>query len=293
MSPSGPPPAAVGRLPVLATVRQAYAIVLGNPGLLARAAAAPFLLSVLIATVTLATPSQPLVSFLLAIAGLAPFAIFGTAWCRLTLLGPAAGRPPLGLTWSARHWRFFGYIAAQAFIVFGLLLPPIMAGLFLATLNAGGEGGRSGSILFVLAELAVVFGAVYLAARLSFVFPAAAAGEIYKWRHAWAHTRGQGLRLLGAIALSIVPIMAVFWAAIRVTGLFALPEIEAATVQEGADPQEVIRQYMADNAGAIAAAQFAMTAMSYLVMAMAMSVISIAFRVSTGWIPAPAPPARE
>jgi hypothetical protein len=278
---------------VLSTVRQAYGIVLGNLGLLARAIAAPFLLSILIAVLTLAMPALPFVSFLLAIAGLVPFAIFGVAWCRLTLLGPEAGRPALLPSWTARHWRFFGYIVAQAIIVSGLLLPPIMAGLFMAAMATGSENSESVSVMFLLAELAIMLGAVYLAARLSFVFPAVAAGETYRWRHAWAHTRGQGLRLLGTITLSIVPAVAVLWAIAQALGIFALPEIDTATVRDGANPEEIIRQYLADNAGLIAMAQIAMTGMSYLVMAVAMSAISIAFRISTGWVPALAPPPVE
>jgi len=290
MNQSSPPPAAVSRLPVLATVREAYGIVLGEPGLLLRAVAAPFLLSILIAGLTLAMPAYPLISFMLAIASLIPYAIFGVAWCRLTLLGPEAGRPALAPSWAPRHWRFFGYQVALSIIAFGLIVPPLLIGTFQAAMVAGAENSGAAVAAFLLGEIAVVVGTVYLAARLSFVFPAAAADEIYTWRHAWAHTRGQGMRLLGTIALSIVPAVTVLWVIAQALGVFVLPEIDSSTVRDGANPEEIIQQYLADNAGLIVAAQIVMTGMSYLVMAVTMSAISIAFRISTGWVPAVAPP---
>ncbi len=292
MSQSSPPPAAVSRLPVLRTVRQAYGIVLGQPGLLARAIAAPFLLSILIAGLTIAMPAYPLVSFILAIAGLVPYAIFGVAWCRLTLLGPDAGRPALIPSWAPRHWRYFGYLVALAIIAFGLVVPPLLIGTFQALMAAGAADSNAAMAAFLLGEIAVIIAVVYLTARLSFVFPAAAAGEIYTWRHAWTHTRGQGLRLLGTIVLSMVPAVTVLWVIAQALGIFALPEIDPTAVPDGADPEQVIKQYLADNAGRLVTAQIAMTAMSYLVMAVAMSAISIAFRVSTGWIPATAMPTK-
>ncbi len=98
------------------------------------------------------------------------------------------------------------------------------------------------------------------------------------------------MRLLGTIALSIVPAVTVLWAIVQALGIFALPEIDSASVRTGANPEEVMRQYMADNAGVIAGARIAMTGMSYLVLGVTMSAISIAFRVITGWVPATALP---
>lgn len=293
MTQTSPPAAAVSRLPVLQTVRQAYAIVLGEPVPLARAIALPFVLSILLAGLTIAMPASPLVSFILALGGLVPYTLFGVAWCRLTLLGPVVGRPALFPAWAPRHWRFFGYQVAIAIIAFGLLVPPIIMGTFQVAMAASTANSEPMLLVLVLGELAVVFGVTYLAARLSFVFPAAAADEIYGWRHAWAHTRRQGLRLLGVIALSIVPAIAVLWVIAQVLGVFALPEIDPRVVQDGADPNRIIEQYLSDNAGRLVAAQIAMTAMSYLVMGVAMSAISIAFRISTGWVPAPPPPPAE
>jgi len=288
-SPSSPPTAAVARLPVLVTVRQAYAVILGEPGLLLRAIAAPFLLSILIAGLTITMPTFPVVSFILAIAGLVPYTIFGVSWCRLTLLGPEAGRPQLFPSWTSRHWRYFGYQVAVAIIAFSLLVPPIIMGALQVTLVASASNVGA-AMAFLLAEISVIIGMVYLAARVSFVFPAAAVGEIYGWRHAWAHTRGQGMRLLGVIALSMVPAITVLWVIAQMLGIFILPEIDPAVVQNGASPEQVIEQYLADNAGLLATAQIVMTGMSYLVLGVTMSAISIAFRVSTGWVPAAAPP---
>jgi len=98
------------------------------------------------------------------------------------------------------------------------------------------------------------------------------------------------MRLLGVIALSMVPAITVLWVIAQLLGIFILPEIDPAVVQNGASPEQVIEQYLADNAGLLATAQIVMTGMSYLVLGVTMSAISIAFRVSTGWVPAAAPP---
>ncbi|MHA1601298.1 MAG: hypothetical protein ACTSW2_10765 [Alphaproteobacteria bacterium] len=293
MNQSKPPALAVNRLPVLSSVREAYGIVLGEPGLLLRAIAAPYLLSILIAGLTLVLPASPFVSFLLAIAGLAPYAIFGVAWCRLTLLGPEVGRPSLIPSWTSCHWRYFGYLAALAISMVGLVVPPLLFGMSQAIVAAGSTNAGGSMAAFLLLEFAVILGTVYLAARLSFVFPAAAVDEIYRWRHAWAHTRGQGMRLLGVIVFSMIPAITVLWVVAQMLGIFVLPEIDVTVVQDGASPEAVIEQYLTDNAGLIATAQIAMTGMSYLVMAVVMSAFSVAFRISTGWVPAAAPPLAE
>ncbi len=284
MSQSSPPTDAVARLPVLATVRQAYGIVLGEPGLLLRALAMPFLLSILIAGLAVSMPSHRLVSFTLAIANVVPYTIFGVAWCRLTLLGTGAGQPQLFPSWGARHWRYFGYHFAMVIIALALLMPPIIMGtLVVSAMTGGSNAGLVGA--FLLVGIPAIIGTAYALARLCFVFPAAAADEIYGWRHSWVHTRGQGMRLLVVIALSMVPAIAV-----QMLGASILPEIDTALVRDGVSPEEVIKQYLADNAGLIAGVQVTMIAMSYLVLAVTISAVSVAFRVITGWVPASAPP---
>lgn len=290
MSQITPPAAAVSRLPVLTIVRHANAIALGQPGVLARAATLPFLMSMVIAGLTVTTPAFPLISLFLAVAGLAPYAIFGVAWCRFVLFGPAAGRPPLFPFWARAHWRYFGYLAALALIAFGLVIPPLLAVTFQAVVAASATDAASVLVVFVAGELAVILGVAYLTVRLSFVFPAAAANETYTWRHSWAHTRGQGLRLLAAVVLSVAPAITVLWILSAMFGLFSFPEIDPAVLREATGPDQVIGDYLAANAGRLAVAQVAMTAMSYLVMGVAMAAIALAFRIGTGWVPAAAPP---
>jgi len=290
MSQTTPPAAAVSRLPVLAIARHANAMALGQPGVWARAATVPFLLSMTIAGLTVATPAFPLFSLALAVAGLAPYAIFGVAWCRFVLLGPEAGRPPLFPYWSRAHWRYFGYLAALACIAFGLVIPPLLVVRFQAVIAAGDADSATTMLTFVLGELAAILGVAYLAVRLSFVFPAAAANETYTWRHSWAHTRGQGFRLLAAVVLSMAPVIAVLWGVSSVFGIFSFPEIDPAMVREGTSSEQVISDYLAANAGRLAVAQVAMTAMSYLVLGVAMSAIALAFRICTGWVPPATPP---
>jgi hypothetical protein len=289
MSQTTPPAAAVSRLPVLTIVRHANTIALGQPGVLARAATLPFLLSMAIAALTVTTPAFPLISVFLAVAGLAPYAIFGVAWCRFVLYGPDAGRPPLFPFWARAHWRYFGYLAALAFIAFGLVVPPLLLVTFQAVVAADAADSASALLIFTLGELAVILAVAVLMVRLSFVFPAAAADEIYTWRHSWAHTRGQGLRLLAAIALSVAPAIAVLWVVSSIFGIFSFPEIDPAVVREATSPDQVIGDYLAANAGRLAVAQVAMTAMSYLVLGVALAAIALAFRIGTGWVPPAAP----
>jgi hypothetical protein len=289
MSQTTPPASAVSRLPVLTIVRHANAMALSQPGVLARAAALPFLLSMAIAALTITTPAFPLFSLFLAVAGLAPYALFGVSWCRFVLFGAEAGYPPLFPFWSRAHWRYFGYLVAFAMIAFGLIIPPLLMVTFQAVVATGTADSASALLVLVFGELAMVIGAAYLMVRLSFVFPAAAADEIYTWRHSWAHTRGQGLRLLAAVVLSVAPVIAVLWVVSSIFGIFSFPEIDPAVVREATSPDQVIGDYLAANAGRLAVAQVAMTAMSYLVLGVALAAIALAFRIGTGWVPPAAP----
>jgi MFS family permease len=268
-------------------------LVLGHPGLLLRAAAAPFLLSVLLAAVTLVAPAHPLLSVVFAVAGLVPYAIFGVAWSRVTLLGMAAARPPLAPAWAPRHWRFFGYLAAVGAVAFGLVVPPLIFGAIQAYMAATQTPSDAVMVALLIAEIVVVVGILYFLARLSFVFPAAAVDEAYGLRHAWAHTRDQGLRLLATLAFSVVPMLALLWAVAVAFGVFSLPEFDPSRVHDAPSAEQAIAQYLADNAGHLIFAQVVMTVMSYLLMGLALSAMALAFRACTGWVPAVAPPPAE
>jgi hypothetical protein len=60
-----------------------------------------------------------------------------------------------------------------------------------------------------------------------------------------------------------------------------------ATVTEGVPPEAVMQDFMVENAAPLIVFQLFMAAVGYLLTALIVSAISIAFRSCTGWVPAP------
>ena len=124
----------------------------------------------------------------------------------------------------------------------------------------------------------------YVMIRLSFVFPAVSVDEKYRLRHAWTHTKGQGLRLLGATVIAAAPLVALVWGVSEILGavLFA----ETAPGQDGLPAVAQMEAFVEANWGALLLIQTVTAAINYVLMALMASVISIAFRTCTGWVPA-------
>jgi hypothetical protein len=283
MSQTTPPPAALRKLPVMATVSEAYGRVLGNLRLLVRAASLPFLMTLVLVVVSFPAAASPLLTGLMFIVGFLPYTIFGVAWHRLTLLGPVAGAPPLVPAWAQRHWRFLGYLAAVTLIGYGVAVMVLSIALTVV---------RPGAEVMPLAWSVVLFvGALILAyvmMRLSFVFPAVAVDEAYRLRHAWTHTKGQGLRLLAAVLVTAVPMLALMWALSELFGGFLVePEIAG---QEGMSREAKVEAFIEENFVTLFVSQLVIAALNYVLMALLVSVVSIAFRTCTGWVPAAAGP---
>jgi hypothetical protein len=131
MSQATPPLAAIRLLPIGETIVKAYQTVFDQRGLLARAIAFPYLLSIVISLIFYVIP--PLIGWLPSILAtwvfLFPYTFFGVTWHRLTLLGPAMARPPLVPACKRRHLFFFVY----AVLVFSIYSVPITA--FLSTIG--------------------------------------------------------------------------------------------------------------------------------------------------------------
>ena len=277
MSQTTPPPAALRKLAVLQTLSEAYGRVLTNLPLLARAALVPFLLSLsLVAASFAAAQSLPLTT-LIVVLGFVPYTIFGIAWHRVTLLGPAAGAPPLVPAWGQRHWRFLGYLAAVTLIGYGVTV--MVFSIAFTVVQPGAEiMPRAWSVVLVTGALILA----YVMMRLSFVFPAVAVDEAYRLKHSWTHTKGQGLRLLGALLLTAIPMLALVWVVGALFGAFLFAEPTAPAGQTEA--------VIAESSVAVFVSQMVMVALNYVLMALVVSVISIAFRSCTGWVPALAGP---
>ena len=273
MSQTTPPPAAVRKLAVLQTLSEAYGRVLTNLPLLARAALMPFLLSLaLVAASFAAAESLPLTTLIIAL-GFVPYTIFGIAWHRVTLLGPMAGAPPLVPAWRQRHWRFLGYLAAVTLIGYGVTVM-VFSIAFSVVQPGAGVTPRAWSVVMVTGALILA----YVMMRLSFVFPAAAVDEAYRLKHSWTHTKDQGLRLLGALILTAIPILVLVGVVSALFGDFPFADPAA--------PEARMEAVIAENPGAIFISPVVMMVLNYVLMALVVSFISIAFRTCTGWVPA-------
>ncbi len=279
MSQTTPPSLAVRKLPVGATFAEAYSLVFARLGLLVKAAAIPYLMSTVLTVLAFMAQSNWALAMLVAILGFVPYTIFGVSWHRLTLLGPSAGAPSVAPDWSRRHWRFLGYALAVTLIGYGLMLVVMLSGMLLAS----AIGFLAGFIIF--GGLAVF---LYVVMRLSFVFPAVAVDEAYRLAHAWTHTRGQGFRLIGLMILTTVPMIVAYWVLGGILGFVFLGDLTMAAGTEGVSPEAVMQDFLAENAAPFIVFQLFMAAVGYLLTALLVSAISIAFRSCTGWVPAPA-----
>ena len=279
MNQTTPPPLAVRKLPVGATFAETYKLVFGHLGLLVKAAVFPYLISSLLTVLSLTAPSSWAVTALVMILGFVPYTIFGVSWHRLTLLGPSAGAPSVTPAWDRRHSRFLGYALAVTLIGYSLWIAIVLSGVLL-TMPLGGS-----TVLI----LAVVFGGsvafFYMMMRLSFVFPAVAVDEAYRLTHAWTHTRGQGLRLIGLMILTAVPMVAASWALGGILGLAFLGDLTMPTATQGAPPEAAMQDFVAGHTVPFIVLQLIMVAVNYLLTALMVTAISIAFRSCTGWVP--------
>jgi len=278
MTDAMPPPEALRKLPVIETVKEAYARVFGNLHLLVRASIMPFFLSMVLIVLGFTVPMVSTFGVLFAVLGLVPYTIFGVAWHRLTLLGPVAGAPPLVPGWMQRHWRFLGYLLAVMLIGYGAIA--MVFSLALAVFQPDLGAIPAGLGLMIAAGAGIL---AFIMARLSFVFPAVSVDESYRLRHAWTHTKGQGARLIGATVLAAIPIVVLIWAVSAILG--ALIFAEPAAGQGGLSPEGQAQAFLEANLGALVLTQAITAAINYVLMALMVSVISIAFRTCTGWVP--------
>jgi len=276
---STPPPTAIQRVPVFQTMREAYRAVFTSLPLLMRAAFLPYVLSIAIAFLSLLAVQNAFLAFVMTVFGFVPYTLFGVAWHRVTLLR-GMEVPPIFPSWAARHWRFMGYAMALTGVAYLLWL------LVFITIS-GIWGGRQidaaqGALLPLLGLIA--FGImVFLAMRLSFVFPAAAVDENYALRDSWSHTRGQALRLAATLTVTAAPIMILLVVA---NGLVSSAVLSgASTLPEGSTHEEALSHLMEENMGTLIVAQIVFSVFSYILMALRVSAISIAFRTCTGWVP--------
>jgi hypothetical protein len=296
-----PPAQAVVDLPVAATVVGAFASVAGQLGLVARAAKGAIALLVAASLLSLVLPAGGGSSLFLILVSFAATAHFGLNWCRVMLLGPA-GLPARSLGWREPHWRFFGYGLLLFLVMLLSSLPmtaiaSVIAGILGLAASPGEAGPRLGFVL-----LLVFIGMIYVLARLGFIFPAVAVEERYSLRLAWQHTAGQGQRMMAALFAAGFPIAIaqLLLTALLLESLFgvSLSELVPALPEPGAAPPGAGQPDPAlpDAAGATQAEAPSVAAIlvfdlvaavgNLLSFAVLFSLLSIAFRTCTGWVPA-------
>nr|WP_316629496.1 hypothetical protein [uncultured Brevundimonas sp.] len=258
-------------MPIGETIRIAYASVFGQIGLVAKTAFLPFLISAVLVVPSFAARDSFALVVIVSLLRLVPYTLFGVTWHRLILLGAQIAPPVVFPGWQRRHWRFYGF--ALAITAVTTLLVAVVAQTSVGL--AGGADPESAGIPpgVLLTILIALLAALYFMLRLSFVFPAVAVEEPYGLADAWRHTKGQGLRLMLLMFLTLSPVMLFGWMLIALL-------IAPFTGPPGTGSVGASGGLLAYTLG---------TALGYLSLALSLSVISSAFRICTGWIPG-APP---
>lgn len=287
---SQPPAQAVADLPVAATVLAAFASVLGQPGLLLQAAKGAIALLAAGVILVLILPATAASSFFLVFVSFAATSHFGLNWCRVMLLGPA-GLPARSLGWTAAHWRFLGYGLLLFLVMLLSTLPMTAVGSVLAALlglaAAPGEmmGARVGLVM-----LLTFLGMIYVLARFGFIFPAVAVDESYSLRHAWQHTGGQGLRMTAALfaagfPLALAQLLLTVLLFEGVLGV-SLSEVMAPAGPDTGEPPPAEVGGEAPSLAAVLFVNAVAALFNFLCFAVLFSLLSLAFRTCTGWVPA-------
>ncbi len=182
--------------------------------------------------------------------------------------------PPVIPGWGKRHWRFLGYLLIITAVSYGVsfLHQPLLASVLLTPEGLETTTLDTRAILVALISLVLV---MYLFLRISFVFPAVAVDELYGLALAWRHSKGQGLRLFGAMFTTMI---LAYLGVMIVLQVLLTPFIGALHESE-------------NTAFLMMAVESLNLALNYILIALSLSLISVAFRTCTGWIPdVPGPP---
>ena len=243
-----PPAGAVASLPLWATAAEGYRLVFGNLGTLARVAALPFVLFVLItATATWLGPFGYRMAWEFGVE--LPWTLMAVAWLRVLLLGPASGDIVVFPRLRPRHLRFLGY----ALLLSALHLPLTF---FAYPADFLALEGTQRTVLYWALYLLIL----YLSLRLSFVYAAVAVDEAYSLAVAWRHTSGISFALFAVVGLAaMLPWHLFNWLMVHVMQ---------------ADP-------------GLAFVVLLGHAALWVLEALYLAIIAIAFRTCTGWVRAP------
>ena len=159
-------------------------------------------------------------------------------------------------------------IGIAAFLAFSLLLTALAPSL-------PDSPSRTLSTILSLLPLAIL---LFATLRFGFVFPAAAVEEPYGLRNAWAHTRGQTLRLFAAFLVTALPLYLLMFI---LTGALLAELPGSVDAQAPEDPAVLIERIESDwLVSALVGLPF-----GFCFIAIVVGAFSAAFRITTGWYP--------
>lgn len=210
----------LSKVPVWQAVKTGFRDSFGNPTVFAAAAVLPLLLTVAL-VIGLAEAGAGDKGFLIeAPVSLLLACCFELVWLRFLLLGPQ-GRRLTFLPEANRRFRIFlGYTLLLALLT--------VAGIMLAALPAYGLSNALEGTPYLIYGLVVVLYVVgvYFYLRLGFVLFFVAVDAPQRLSDSWRLTRGNGIRLLFILLLSLLPLLTIpFVAGIAI--VLAFPESSA------------------------------------------------------------------
>ncbi|MFD2204684.1 hypothetical protein [Kiloniella antarctica] len=275
-----PPEHAVRNLPIREVTLAALRYTSNNFSALTRIAMFPLLLSTLLTVLSVQALTSPGLYLILYLLTYVPHTLFAVAWHRRTLLQTEEISTPSVPAWQSRHWLFLFRTFLLLIIFYGILIfGSIPVGFLSAILP----------LVAPFLILALLLGAGYVVARLSFVLPATAVEESYSLDNSWQQTKNQGVRLISAYLLMTLPFILLYLliSPLIFDGLMSgkpqLPEItEQLTIMDLLQPYI---NYLQINAVGYTFAQIILLALSYFPIAAIITLLSFAFQACTGWVP--------
>ncbi len=243
----GPATRAIHNLPIREAVVATHRTLLDHRRDLLRATLIPMALTLLLMVLKSSAHSF-LLRAILVFADSIPYTLFGVAWHRVVLLGPA-GAPSVVPSWRKRHWRFLVYALAISIIVGALMAlgSVVLVDTF---------GRRSFSLVMIV----ISYFGFYMTLRFCFVLPAVSVDESYRLADSWRQTKGQGWRMLLAWLIAVLPIWIVSYVAANL-----LP--------------------LKTSGSSNSLGLFFALVVAYLSIALTVTLVSISFRICSGWTP--------
>lgn len=288
MTQAPPPSPPIQNLPVLRVVAEGYRSFFHYLRYLPQAAFLPILLAVplywlnfsivkrILADPT-AVSAEPLIILLVNCLILLVLILFYVSWFRLTLLGPDAGRPPWLPLPRRRHVCFVWKGFLILLICLGLGIAILILVNLLSALVPKPPESLAKALSFA-ASLIPSLIILFVMLRLGFVFPALAVDEPYGLRNAWAHTKGQTLRLFAAFLLTALPLYLLMIIVTFVMSPELLTPIDPRTPQ---DPAVIIEQI--ESSWLVSTLVGLPLGLCFV--AVLVGAFSAAFRITTGWYP--------